>query len=102
MFAVTDFGTTVNVAVELPAVMMTEAEIGTMVGFELVKVTLAPPVAAGPVKLTVPVRDPVPPLMLDELSENDLRVAALTDTDVVALEVPIVAVRVTALSEVTG
>jgi hypothetical protein len=50
----------VKVAVVAPAATVTEAGTWAAAVFELVKVTAAPPVGAGPVRVTVPV-DGLPP-----------------------------------------
>lgn len=60
LLAVCGLVVAVKVAVVAPAATVTEAGTWARPVFELVKVTTAPPVGAGPLKVTVPVED-VPP-----------------------------------------
>jgi hypothetical protein len=77
VFAVTGLLVTVKVAVVAPAGTVTVAGTVAAAVLLLERVTVAPPVGAGPVKVTVPVDD-VPPITEVGLSVTELRVAAET------------------------
>jgi hypothetical protein len=66
--AVTAVLVTVNVALELPALTVTDAGTTALV-LLLDNATMMPPVGAGPVSVTVPVEE-VPPVTLDGLSDT--------------------------------
>ena len=71
----TDFVVTLNVAVVAPAAIV--MELGTVATVELLlSITLAPPVTAGLVNVTVPVSE-VPPVTLDALKLTDDSAAVL-------------------------
>jgi hypothetical protein len=86
--AATGLVAVVNVAVVAPAATVTEAGTWAAAGFELVSMTTAPPVGAGPLSVTVPVEE-VPPGTVAGLTLTPLSVAA-ADAVTVKLAVRVV------------
>src|SRR6266478_9917205 len=88
--AVTVLVLTVNVALVAPAATVTLA--GTLAAAVLLleSVTSAPPDGAGPLNVTVPVEDCVPPITLVGLSVSDQRVAAGGGADAAVIEAVLV------------
>jgi hypothetical protein len=73
--AATGLVAVVNVAVVAPAATVTEAGTWAAAVFELVSMTAAPPVGAGPLSVTVPIEE-VPPGTAAGLTLTPLNVAA--------------------------
>ena len=69
----------------MPAGTVTVEGTGKTVPFELVSVTARPAEPAGPLRVTVAVRVPDPPLIDSELSVKLVRNAGVTITDALAL-----------------
>jgi len=69
--AVTALVLTVNVAEVAPAATVTLPDTCAALVLLLVSATRAPPVGAGPLKVTVPVEDCVPPVTLVGLSVSE-------------------------------
>jgi hypothetical protein len=74
----TELVVAVKVAVVAPAATVTEAGTWAAAVFELVSATTAPPVGAGPLRVTVPVED-VPPSNIAGLMLTLLSVACVWD-----------------------
>ena len=95
-------GLKVKVPVLDPAAIVTEADRGTAVVFELFSVIVTPDGPAGPDKVIVPVTTVVPLPVSDVVESVRLaRVGAVTDKATV-LATPLVAVKVTAVVAFTA
>ena len=81
---------TAKLAVLAPAGTVTPAGTAAALGLLLERETTAPPLGAGPLRVTVPVEDCVPPTTLVGFSVSDDRVAVggVTVSDAVLLAPP--------------
>lgn len=81
---------TVNVMLAVPAGTVTLDGTAATLELELERVTTAPPLGAGPLRVTVPVEDCVPPVTLVGFSVSDERATpgGVTVSDAAALVPP--------------
>lgn len=97
--AVTGAVVTVNVAEYEPAAIVTVAGTAALLLFEA-RLTINPPLGAGPVSVAVPV-EALPPVTVVGASESELKVAGVIPKVALSEVVPRVAVRVAVVDAVT-